>query len=338
MNETPSNAEATITALAAEWVVRRDAGLSAPEAAELAAWCAADPRHEAALQRFSAVWRQVDRPRATGAAEAVHAGLQRRARQRRRRRLAAAGAVAALALAATLGLKFRTGATGSPTATVARAQTTLLGPERRALPDGSVAEFPRGTEIAVDFSGTFRRIALPAGEAHFQVAHDPGRPFIVTAGGIAVRAVGTGFAVRVAAEETSVVVTEGRVAVHPVSGATPGPALAQVGAGESVAVTRIDAPTSPAIVALSTAELARQLSWRRQRAEFSAVPLADVIATVNRHSRLQFVIADATLATTPLSGVFFLDDAEEFAQLLERGFGLVVERSGPDRFLLRGKR
>ncbi len=41
---------------------------------------------------------------------------------------------------------------------------------------------------------------LEAGEAHFAVAPDAARPFVVRVGGVAVRAVGTAFNVRYAAD------------------------------------------------------------------------------------------------------------------------------------------
>src|SRR5437660_1453063 len=70
----------------------------------------------------------------------------------------------------------------------------VLRPEKQILADGSVVELKSGAEIAVDFTGAYRRVALKRGEAHFQVAHQS-RPFVVTAGPIEFRAVGTAFAV-----------------------------------------------------------------------------------------------------------------------------------------------
>ena len=54
---------------------------------------------------------------------------------------------------------------------------------------------------------------LVRGEAHFVVAADASRPFVVSAGAVSVRAVGTEFVVRYSAREIGVLVTEGRVAV-----------------------------------------------------------------------------------------------------------------------------
>ena len=52
-----------------------------------------------------------------------------------------------------------------------------------------------------------------SGEAYFTVAKNPGRPFVVAAGGVGVRAVGTAFNVRLDSDAVEVLVTEGRVQV-----------------------------------------------------------------------------------------------------------------------------
>jgi transmembrane sensor len=84
--------------------------------------------------------------------------------------------------------------------------------ESHALPDGSLVELKEGSRIAVDFSAEQRQVRL-VGEAHFQVARDAARPFVVNAQGVMVRAVGTAFSVRVDSDEVQVLVTHGSVHV-----------------------------------------------------------------------------------------------------------------------------
>src|SRR6185312_16380584 len=62
-----------------------------------------------------------------------------------------------------------------------------------------------------------RDVELIEGQALFAVAHDVARPFIVSAGNAAVRAVGTQFDVYRKQTGTTVTVVEGRVAVSSVS-------------------------------------------------------------------------------------------------------------------------
>jgi transmembrane sensor len=341
MSARPSNSHDAIAAQAATWVARCDAGLSHAEASELAAWRAADPRHVAAFDQLQQIWSAADRPRAAGAAAKMHAQLAARAQRRRKRRLAAAAAALVVCLAGAFSMReFTRGPAVEPAARTAVAQTTLLGPERRTLPDGSTAEYPRGTILSVDFSGDARRISFDRGEAHFEVAHDPARPFIVSAGGIAVRAVGTAFAVHVSPESTAVLVTEGKVAVNAASPSVGRERVAPtlIEAGQTIAVPATPLAGGADVILLTGPEMEARLAWRQRRAEFSAVPLAEVIATVNRHNAAQFVIEDEALRAVPLSGVFRIDHAEEFAQLLETGFGLAIERVSATRFAVKARR
>lgn len=326
-----SASRASIDDLAAGWVGRKDAGLKPAEAAELAAWRDADPRHAAALARFERVWSFTDRPRQLGASDRVRPQLARRAT---RRRTLAAGLAAALVVGLGSWFGLRT-----PDVEIVTPRTAFLGPYRLDLPDGSVAEYSAGTRLTVDFSPAERRVSFAGGQAHFKVAHDTGRPFTVTAGGLAVRAVGTAFAVQVGAGSTDVLVTAGRVAVNPagtssIAQVTP---LAFVDAGQAIAVLNSPDGAPLTVQPIPADESAGRLSWRQRRVEFSTSPLGEVIAVVNRHNRVQFTIADPAVAQIPLSGIFRIDEPDELARLLEAGFALVVDRSEPGRIILRSR-
>ena len=81
------------------------------------------------------------------------------------------------------------------------------------LVDGSVIQLNTDSHIQVNYEKNQRSIVLMAGEAHFEVAKDPSRPFVVKAGDGMVRAVGTAFTVRINPEALKVIVTEGKVAL-----------------------------------------------------------------------------------------------------------------------------
>ncbi|PAW66257.1 MAG: hypothetical protein B9S34_08590 [Opitutia bacterium Tous-C1TDCM] len=322
-------------AAAARWIARRDAGLSAADAAEFARWRDADPRHAAALARFEAVWSALARPGDPGGAAALaRAYATVRATRRRRIALAGGAAFAAVLVAAAWWPRFAPEPAPAPVA----ASAVLLVPERRTLPDGSTVELKPGAEIAAEYSAAVRRVRLLRGEALFFVAKQPARPFIVAAGGIEIRAVGTAFAVELAAAGVEILVTEGRVAVQPAGAA---PATAIVGAGNRARVD-LAAGGPVAVAAVSAGEIDSRLAWRAPRAEFSGTPLGDVVAAVNRHARRsgqpRFVLGDPALAAVPLSGLFRLDDTAAFARLLEAGFGIAVVPRGEDELLLLPRR
>lgn len=321
-------------ALAARWIARRDAGLSEAEAAEFARWRDADPRHAAALARFETAWSALARPRETGGAAALsreYAAV--RARSRRRRVLAGGATVAAALFAAVWWPR----PVSLPTPAAPVASAVLLVPELRTLADGSTVELKPGAAIDVAFTDAVRRVRLVRGEALFAVAKNPARPFVVAAGEVEVRAVGTAFSVELGAAAVEVLVTEGRVAVQ-TADAAPAPAL--VDAGNRARVTAGPGGTV-AVAAVSSGDVDTQLAWRAPRVEFSGTPLAEVVATVNRHAPQpgrRFVIGDPALAAVPLSGLFRLDDTAAFARMLEAGFGLAVVPRGDDELVLQPRR
>jgi transmembrane sensor len=210
-----------------------------------------------------------------------------------------------------------------------------------ALRDGSTVHLDARSAVRVDFSGRNRRVRLEAGQAHFEVAHDAVHPFIATAAGVAVRAIGTAFTVRLAPTAVEVLVEEGRVEVAP---ETPPPAsapaapLPQLGAGERARVARADATARPEIEKVAPPELRGALAWHRRTVVLSDVPLAELIARFNRRNAIQLTLADDELRERRLGGVLVLDQVEAFVALLERGGDIAAERRGPEEIVLRRAR
>lgn len=333
-----SDAVRVIDTQAAAWVQRRDAGLTEVEQIQLRAWLAADPRHGAALAATDSARTPLDWPLHSAAMDEVLAGLEQRARRRHSRRCALAG-VASIAAAALLAVSFflrRTEIT--PQAAIPRAATLIVVEARtQTLPDGSLVQLKDDAEIGFDFSGTERRVALRRGTVHFSVAKNPARPFIVSAGGVAVRAIGTAFCVEVDSREVAVVVTEGRVAVEqPAStsrspagqNASPATPLAELSRGKAI-VLPVAHPRQPgaALRALADIEIAQRLAWRIPRLEFTGTPLPEVVAMINRHNTPQFVLADQSLDSVVLSGVMRADKIDALIDMLASDFNVRAERN-----------
>jgi transmembrane sensor len=216
-------------------------------------------------------------------------------------------------------------------------------PRQLALRDGSTVHLDAGSALRVDFSGRERRVHLEAGQAHFEVAHDAAHPFIATAAGVAVRAIGTAFTVRLASAVVEVIVEEGRVEIAP---AIPPPANAivpavprpQLTVGERAVVARagsVAATASPRIEKVEAPELREALAWHQRTVVLSDVPLAEVVARFNRRNAIQLVLADDELRDRRVGGVLALDQLEAFVALLERGGDLVAERRRPEEIVLR---
>jgi transmembrane sensor len=345
---------------AAEWKTRTDAGLSPCEEKDLAAWLEADPRHRAALARFDLVWDKFDRPHRAGAADQLMEELTIRANRRRRRHATAAilGLVAVLGAGSIWRFTNRPDAVllneASAPASIAT-NAILLMPARQTLPDGSVVELKAGAGISVDFSSSVRRVTLRGGEAHFQVTKDAARPFVVEAGGLEARAVGTAFSVNLQSTAVEVLVTEGRVAVDPPVAAKPVSAhsssllaaepFAILGVGRSIVVDLAQSSATPPRISIVQAdEIAERLAWRTPRVEFTRTSLAEAVAMLNGYSAgrrseggrsVQFIIGDAALSDVRVSGLFRVDQADAFVGLLRNGFGIEAEARGDSEIVLR---
>jgi transmembrane sensor len=336
---------------AVAWLTRRDRNLSSLEQAEFDRWCAADPAHARAVAEISAVWSVFDQPRHSPRAGLLQAELKT-LRRRTVRRWTYGGAAAVTLTAACLMVVFQMGSPvaapeGAPNTATARVEE----PGRQTLPDGSVVEFKPGATISVAFEPGIRRVILNRSEAHFSVVKDPSRPFIVDAGGVQVRAVGTAFCVQRGLAEVEVVVTEGQVAVErsptgvPTSAAVAATANSVppfrpvlLAAGHRVVVA-FSATTPAPVESLSPPDLNERLAWRLPKLDLSETSIVEAIALFNRHSgphSPRLVLGDETVAARRLTGFFRSDNVEGFVRALESSFGVRAERR-PGEIILRSK-
>lgn len=94
--------------------------------------------------------------------------------------------------------------------------TTQGGEQRKVvLQDGSSVHLNADSSLKVQFNGELREIVLLRGEALFDVAHEPHRPFVVSARHSKVVAVGTSFSVYYKNGDIDITVVEGQVAILP---------------------------------------------------------------------------------------------------------------------------
>lgn len=333
---------------AAEWRVKQDRGLTPAEQDAFLQWLAASPEHRAWFARQDESWRDLDLLASWCPEHSDEPNpdlLARPARLRRGRWLGAVLALAAsVAVAAGIFLWTRPEA-GTFVAPVG-------GYERRTLADGSVVELNRGASLEVRFTPTERRVRLMEGEAQFKVTKNPQRPFIVTAGGVSVRAVGTAFNVRLGGGDVEVLVTEGAVRVNPPAPATevsgkavsaPAPSASPtaseaeplVTAGQRTVVSLVPQAAAPAVLPVTADDLARLLAWQPQLLDFSSAPLSRVVTEFNRRNHLQIVVADEELGRMPIVASFRSDNIDGFLRLLEITAGVKAEHEGDNRIVLR---
>lgn len=351
MND-PLDHEDPLEEAAADWLALRAEGFSSAQKREFERWCRTDPRHTAALAQLEATCALLEKMPLVRAElqpviafpVAAHPGHPAPVS---RRNLSPLGVV--LGIAAAAAVAFLTVIPFLPPSASAEQifTTSTGGYERVALVDGSVIELNAETKVRVVLAPKDRRVELVAGEAHFTVAHDRARPFIVYAGGVAVRAVGTAFNVRLAHATVEVLVTEGKVAVAAATSVIPNPlsssvAPTYVAANERTLVNLPSlintAQPAPAVEKIAPAMMRDALSWQERMLAFSETPLSEVIAQFNRHNRVQLILGDAMLAERPVGGTFAADNVEGFIRLLESGHTITTERQSETYVILRTKR
>ena len=191
------------------------------------------------------------------------------------------------------------------------------------LSDGSTVALGGATTLTTRFSSQQRQVELGTGEAFFQVVHNTGRPFVVTAGNVTIRDVGTAFDVRRTGQRVTIAVTQGRVQIANNGGvsnaATTGNGMLEAVAGQLVSY---DPATSAMTVSTVTPEQAT--AWRSDRLEFINEPLDVVVANINRYRTRPVQIVDADLKTLTFTGTVKTDAINSWLDALPKVFPLRV--------------
>jgi len=331
-----------IEAMAAAWLAQRDEGLTSEEQSDFERWQQADARHAAAVARLEKTWTALQQLREFRPASRIHPDRDLLAGARPAARIISFPAVAAITgLAAVVALAAFVWRS-HPAVTPAREQpvyaTTADGYQRVTLEDGSILELNANSLARVNYSPAERHVRLERGEAHFTVAKNKLRPFIVHAGAVAVRAVGTAFNVRLAERDVEVLVTEGRVKVeNNPAGSAASDGLPELGAGQRLVLSTLAEPDGAphAAETLLPEAMQARLAWQGPRLRFVETPLARVVTQFNEHNRIQIELGDASLAAMPVDGSFRAENVEAFVRLLESDKSIQVERIGQDRIILR---
>lgn len=302
----------SVRAEAAAWVARLQ-GPARDTATEQAfrRWVESDPAHAAAFDRATQVWEGIG-----GAAVGMKVGAGRRERVRMR---IAASVAGALLLSGGGWLALR-----DPV------YTTRVGEQHTVrLEDGSLLALNTDTRVVVHYTKARRELRLVRGEAQFDVAKNPARPFIVTAEGEQVRALGTSFVVRDEGHSVSVTLLEGKVTVTPVAARaakTAAPHVVYLTPGERLKVgaktpPHVDRPPIQAVTA-----------WRSGEILLDDTPLLDAIAEMNRYSDTPLAI-EGDAANLRVTGIFRAGESQSFARTVAAQYGLAVVEQ-PDRILL----
>jgi transmembrane sensor len=307
-----------IDAAASDWAVRIDRGLTRKETIALEEWLAGDTRRAGALARNEAGWMHAERGQAfLGASELRNPRMARRSTFVRPWLAAAAGFLITIAFWAWY----------------AHSTThfaTAAGEVRRVpLRDGSQVTLGKQTRIAVAYEPSTRRVRLESGEALFEVAKDPSRPFVVEGGNVRIRAIGTAFLVNRRPDgAVEVTVTKGIVDVWRET-TSPEPAT-RLAAGKRTLVTarEIAQPRQ-----LTDAQLAQAAELDTSAIELEGRTLGEAAREFNLVNHTIVVINDVQLANHRLIGRLEARNPKAFVQAAAAMFDAHVRTEG-DQLIL----
>jgi transmembrane sensor len=310
--------------IAAEWFARKRSGqMSAHELRELQAWLDADAEHDFAFRRIAQTW-EITRAIATDPEMLAIREDARNHHPARVRMLNAAGIGLASLIALGLAGWFAMSTDiirDLFTKPYERQFETAIGEVRTVkLADGSIVTLDTGTLMHVRETAGRRTIALLRGQAFFRVAKDVSRPFVVSAGGNDVTAVGTVFDVRVDPDRFKVTLVEGRVIVAAPASVDEDQRTAMIAGWQLTAWSNGERMLAPVSL---TAE-AHETGWLDGRLTFIATRIGDVAGEMNRYSKKK-IIVDSAVSTIPIDGVFKTGDVGGFVRLVTAyGFARVV--------------
>ncbi|GEM_PF-238960 len=149
--------------------------------------------------------------------------------------------------------------------------TTQIGELRSTvLNDGSIVYLGADTAFVVSHTADKRAVRLQQGQAYFDVAHAPHRPFEVEAGDVVITVVGTAFDVERLGSKTDIQVYDGTV---------------NVAADKRLTLYKGDGVVlENGRVIQETHVNNRQLpTWRTGWLEAESKPIKDIVATLNRY-------------------------------------------------------
>lgn len=297
---------------------------------QLEAWLRKDARNLEAWAASDRAWAALDAGSRDHTAQDVADLALARARAERakavidRRRLAlGAGLAASLALAVSLGLMM-----------APHTETYRTGDgERRAviLADGSRVGLDAGAELKVRLGPQRRDLELIAGQAAFAVAHDPTRPFAVTAGGRRVVATGTRFNIDLLPSGARITLVEGSVRVETI--APRGSSSDPVYLGPGQQLTTGGGAQAGSQVAFVDASKA--LAWEGGQLVFDNDLLPDALAQISRYGETKITVRDPALSQERISGVFVAGDLATFLDAIETHLDLQAVETAPHRLELR---
>ncbi len=309
---------------AAEWVARLAQGMpSAADKRALEVWLSGDPNRRRALEDALRVWGAAASLTHSQVARDYLANLPTSPTKKPPRMKTWALAGSGLA-AAAFSLWLYVGPMSGRVY-----ETPVGGGQSMRLADGSTVWLNTDSRVRVRFEKDERKVYLEKGEGFFSVAHDAGRPFIVTVDDHQVVVTGTQFNVLRRDAGFEVAVVEGHVRVEPRT-ARSGPAARLVAGDDALFDAR-----KPAPVITRSVDTVQKAAWRQGEIHLENATLAEAVTEINRYSEVKLAIDSPAIAGLTLSGVFPTGEVDSFLSAVEQIYQVRARREGDRVYLER---
>lgn len=336
---------------AAQWIARMDRGLTSEEQDAYIEWLTADERHRQAMANYQWAWGEIDR---LAGVQTIHhekidpdilaPNTEIEPKHNTRRNLIAWIATVPIAAVLALTLLYIVWpANERPEPRIGQSEfkpaiELMARIEQQSLADGSKVYINRGSSVEIAYTSDERRVYLTKGEANFEVAKDPNRPFIVNVAGVDVRAVGTIFSIKLSDDSVDVIVTEGKVNVKPIASVFSSKKPVDdsfLEMGQRAKVRLGGENPMVEVVTLSHPEMEDATRWQPRLLDFESTPLREIVDEFNSSNPIQVVLGDSTLETFLISSTFWSDNVEGFVRLLESTFEMEAEWGSSTEIILR---
>lgn len=330
---------------AAFWIVQHDRGLTAVQQDEFFEWLAEDPRHGERFAESRQSWGDFNllaQWRPEHSEEPNPDLLANVMPPRSWKSWAMFGGIAAtIALFVSVFWMTNRETPIEPTGAYVLNYSALDYGYHR-LEDGSEIDLNQGTELRVSYSATERLVELISGEAHFMVAKDSSRPFVVKALGASVKAVGTAFNVRLGNESVEVLVTQGIVRMEEAdvgglmnpSGRASSYVSEELVSGQRSVMSFKEQKSIVQTSVVQAEEINKLLEWKPDVLDFSSTPLSEAIFEFNKRNETQIVIADSELASQPIVASFRSNNINGFVRLLNLTMAIEADRQYDKEIIL----
>ena len=181
-----------------------------------------------------------------------------------------------------------------------RVITTASGSwEKQLLEDGTVVYAGPRTQLRFHFTDETREVTLVRGQALFEVAKQPARPFIVSTDEGTVRAVGTAFSTSDLGDTVVVTVAEGKVAVTAMADRNGVQPMVHAIANQQVVLSSTGVSTPVSV------DADHELMWLRNWYEYEGERIGDIVAQLNQLNEAQVIVEDPRVLRLQMHALSF---------------------------------